>query len=453
MPKHTSDRSRKTPAPLQQNTELPSKNTEPTEKSPESPRQQMSSDDFLFSLYSDPNTDEDSPCRKYSLYEEMVPDLSCPTPREIKAYLDRFVIGQEQAKKMLAVAAYNHVKRVKDDSGLIRKSNILMVGPSGCGKTLLAETLAELLKLPMVTVDATSLTESGYSGNCVETVLTRLYQKAGENKALAERGIIFVDEIDKLACRGLNQQREAYCRGVQQGLLKIVEGGKISAPVSLESKHRRTVIDTKNILFICGGAFQGLDEEQEEETEEPPHRRIGFLADEPERLESGQKNLCSGGEGSRNPAGLLHKSLRFGTDSGDGFPEKMPHDIDKNGIRRRLTPDRLVRYGLTQEFVGRLPVLIRLDPLREEDMVRIISETDNCLIKEYQQLLAKDGVKLLFTPEALQTMAGIALERHIGARGLRAMMEELLTDLMFEAPDGEWKGKKYTVREDAFERI
>ena len=366
-----------------------------------------SGDESLFSLYAEsdgPGPTEDEAAE--------IP-ISVPSPREIKAYLDRYVIGQEQAKKVLAVAAYNHVKRINDGSGLIRKSNVLMVGPSGCGKTLLAETLAKLLELPMVTVDATSLTESGYSGNCVETILTRLYQQAGERKALAERGIIFVDEIDKLACRGLNLQREAYCRGVQQGLLKIVEGGKISAPVSLESKNRRTVIDTKNILFICGGAFAGLDElEEEEEAFFEPPRRIGFTAD---------------------------------------FSEP-PARRTEAAAARRMSPDILVRYGLTQEFVGRLPVLIRLDPLGVEDMVRIISQTDTCLVKEYQQLLAKEGVKLRFSPEALRAMAELALDRNIGARGLRAMMEELLTDLMFEAPDGDWKGKKYTVREAAFER-
>ncbi|MBR6704415.1 MAG: AAA family ATPase [Lachnospiraceae bacterium] len=356
----------------------------------------------FFSLYSEKDGDG---CPGE---DDSAEEISVPTPREIKAYLDRSVIGQEQAKKVLSVAAYNHVKRIGDDSGLIRKSNILMVGPSGCGKTLLAETLAGLLKLPMVTVDATSLTESGYSGNCVETILTRLYQQAGERKALAERGIIFVDEIDKLACRGLNQQREAYCRGVQQGLLKIIEGGRISAPVSLESKNRRTVIDTKNILFICGGAFAGLDElEEEEEGFYEPPRRIGFTA-----------------EYTEPPA------------RGTGA-----------SARRRLSPDLQVRYGLTQEFVGRLPVLIRLDPLGVEDMVRIISQTEGCLVKEYQQLLARDGVKLRFSPAALRAMAEQALKRNVGARGLRAMMEELLTDIMFEAPDGDRKGKKYKVRE------
>ena len=362
-----------------------------------------SGDESLFSLYAE----SDGPGQAEDEAAEV--PISVPSPREIKAYLDRYVIGQEQAKKVLAVAAYNHVKRINDGSGLIRKSNVLMVGPSGCGKTLLAETLAKLLELPMVTVDATSLTESGYSGNCVETILTRLYLQAGERKSLAERGIIFVDEIDKLACRGQNLQREAYCRGVQQGLLKIVEGGKISAPVSLETKNRRTVIDTKNILFICGGAFAGLDELEEEDEPFPePPRRIGFTAD---------------------------------------FNEPPARGTEAPSARGRLSPDLLVRYGLTQEFVGRLPVLIRLDPLGVEDMVRIISQTDTCLVKEYQQLLAKDGVKLRFSPEALKAMAELALERNIGARGLRAMMEELLTDLMFEAPDGDWKGKKYTVRE------
>lgn len=329
--------------------------------------------------------------------------LSVPSPREIKAYLDRFVVGQERAKKVLAVAAWNHVKRINDRSGLIRKSNILMVGPSGCGKTLLVETLAGLLKLPMVTADATSLTESGYSGNNVESILTALLKKAGGDLERAERGIVFVDEIDKLACRGANQQREAYCRGVQQGLLKIVEGGLISTPVSLESKNRRIPIDTSNILFICGGAFQGLGEERRSV---PEARPIGFRAAE----------------------------------------TVLPTDR-RESSGRRILPEQLVEYGLTQEFIGRFPVLVRLDPLSEADMVRVISETDNCLIREYSELLARDGVELKFAPGAVQALAAFALRKKTGARGLRSVMEELLTELMFKAPDEGRGQKEFTVTE------
>ncbi|MBO4871905.1 MAG: ATP-dependent Clp protease ATP-binding subunit ClpX [Lachnospiraceae bacterium] len=334
--------------------------------------------------------------------------IKLPSPKEIKAYLDRFVVGQEQAKKTLAVAAYNHGKRISDTSGLIRKSNVMLIGPSGCGKTLLVETLAACLRLPMVVADATSLTESGYSGNNVEHILTRLYLNADGDKELAERGIVFIDEVDKLACRGFNPMREAYCRGVQQGLLKIVEGGKISTPRTLDNKNRRIEIETKNILFICGGAFSGLELPADAaDEEERPHRRIGFIRDE-------------------EPA--LPSEVRIGTD--------------------RITPEDLISYGMTQEFVGRFPVLVRLEPLNEADMIRIISETDNCLVREYRELLSRDGIDLKFEPAALRCLARCAMHRGIGARGLRTYMEEVLRDVMFEASEEKDRRVLVTVSEE-----
>ena len=326
------------------------------------------------------------------------PVFTVPTPQELRTDLDQYVIDQERAKKALAVAVYNHYKRISgaanEDGVEVQKSNILLLGPTGTGKTYLAQTMAKLLNVPFAIADATSLTEAGYVGEDVENILLRLIQAADHDIERAQHGIIYVDEIDKITRKGDNASitRDVSGEGVQQALLKIIEGTVASVPPQGGRKHPHQdflQIDTTNILFICGGAFVGIDKIIEQR--------------------------------------LNRKVIGFGAESTKNSKES-------DQLLRNLLPEDLTRYGLIQEFIGRLPVIVTLDALDEDALVTILTEPKNALIKQYEHLFALDDVKLAFTQEAVYAVARKAVERKTGSRALRAIIEEFMTDIMYEIP-------------------
>lgn len=330
--------------------------------------------------------------------EEISDNMKLVTPSQIKSHLDLYVVGQDEAKKTLSVAVYNHYKRLRQNKKPdveIQKSNILMIGSTGSGKTYLAQSLAKFLGVPFAIADATTLTEAGYVGEDVENILLTLLQSADFDNKLAEKGIVYIDEIDKLSRKSENMSttRDVGGEGVQQALLKIIEGTVSRVPINGGRKHPQADcvnIDTSNILFICGGAFDGLEKIVHKESDSKP---IGFGADIKGTYETSTLDLS----------------------------DVQQHD--------------LVKYGLMPELIGRLPIITTLNPLSEDDLVRILTEPKNALTKQYQELLAMDGVKLEFEDDALKRIAELAIKKEIGARGLRSIIEKAMQNVMFSIPD------------------
>lgn len=346
--------------------------------------------------------------KKEKRVEPVLDIHSIPAPHKIKASLDEFIIGQEQAKKVMSVAVYNHYKRIfsedekngQEDGIEIEKSNMLMVGPTGCGKTYMVKTLARLLDVPLAITDATSLTEAGYIGDDIESVVSKLLAAADNDVERAEHGIIFIDEIDKIAKKKNAHQRDVSGESVQQGMLKLLEGAEVEVPVGASSKNAMVpmeLVNTKNILFICGGAFPELEDIIKERLNK--NSSMGFQAD-----------------------------------------LKDKYDQEEN-LLRHVTVEDIRKFGMIPEFIGRLPILFSLDALNEDMLVRILTEPKNAITKQYQKLLSYDEVDLEFEPEALHAIAKRAKEKNVGARALRAIIEEFMMDIMYEIPKDENIGR------------
>ena len=340
-------------------------------------------------------------------------DINLVTPEELKAFLDDYVIGQDQAKKVLSVAVYNHYKRVLagDTSDVeLQKSNILMLGPTGSGKTLLAQTLARVINVPFAIADATTLTEAGYIGDDIESVVSKLLLAADNDVEKAEHGIIFIDEIDKIAKKKETRSRDVSGESVQQGMLKLLEGAEIEVPVGASSKNAMvpmTMVNTKNILFICGGAFPDLEDIIKERLNK--EASIGFKAD-----------------------------------------LKDKYDNDEN-LLAKVTTEDVRKFGMIPEFLGRLPVMFTLEALTEDMLVRILKEPKNAIIRQYEKLLAMDEVKLVFDEDALHSIAKEAKEKKVGARALRSIIEDFMLDIMYEIPKDDNIGM-VTITKDYVEK-